>query len=317
MQTATKPKNKRAARTISRLHRKDNIALWLMVLPGLIYTIMFSYVPMFGLRIAFTDYHPLKGIWGSPWVGLENFKMFFGTVDAVRTITNTITYSLIFIIVDVIFALALAILLFNLTSGGARKAYQTIIILPRFMSFVLIAYIVEGLLNNSGVINSALMSLGILDEPILFYTDSKYWPVILTITHIWKSMGMNSVMYLAALSSMDTGLVEAATIDGANRWQVTRNVYIPHLMPIVTVCLILSVGTIFNGDFGLFYSVPKDTGALYPTTDIVATYVYRGLTNGNMDISAAIGLVQSACGCIAVVLTNLAVRKINPESALF
>ncbi len=317
MQTAMKTVQKRKPSAVSRLHRKDNAALWMMVLPGLIYTIMFAYVPMFGLRIAFTDFNPLEGIFGSRWVGFENFEMFFTTVDSVRTIRNTVAYSLVFIAVDVVFALALAILLFNLTSGGARKAYQTIVILPRFMSFVLIAYIVEGLLNNRGVINTLLLDMGIIEEPILFYTDPKYWPVILTITHIWKSMGMNSVMYLAALSSMDTGLVEAATIDGANRWQVVRNVYIPHLMPIVTVCLILSVGTIFNGDFGLFYSVPKDTGALYPTTDIVATYVYRGLTNNNMDISAAIGLVQSICGCIAVVTTNLVVRRINPESALF
>ncbi len=317
METAIKIRKKNKPRTISKLHRKDNIALWLMILPGLIITIMFNYVPLYGLVIAFKDFVPIKGIEGSDWCGFENFEMFFTTLDAMRTVRNTIFYSLIFIVVDVVFALALAIMLFNLTHRGAMKTYQTIIILPRFMSFVLIAYIVEGLLSNSGVINSALVSMGILDEPILFYQEPKYWPVILTITHIWKSMGMNSIMYLAALSSMDTGLIEAATLDGANRWQIVRNVYIPHLTPIVTVCLILAVGKIFNGDFGLFYSVPKDTGALYETTDIIATYVYRGLTNNNMGVSTAIGLVQSVCGCIAVILSNLAVRKIDPDSALF
>ncbi len=317
MQTVSKTTGPKRPRTISKLHRRDNISLWLMVLPGLIVTILFNYVPLYGLSIAFKDYVPIKGIEGSAWNGLENFKMFFTTLDATRTIRNTLAYSLVFIVVDVVFALALAIMLFNLTSRGAMKTYQTIIILPRFMSFVLIAYIVEGLISNSGVINSALVSMGILKEPIVFYQEPKYWPVILTITHIWKSMGMNSVMYLAALSSMDTSLIEAATMDGANRWQVVRNVYIPHLTPIVTVCLILAIGKIFNGDFGLFYSVPKDTGALYETTDIIATYVYRGLTNNNMGVSAAIGLVQSVCGCLAVILSNLAVRKIDPDSALF
>lgn len=300
---------------MNKLHRKDNVTLWMLAIPGVVALLMFNYIPMFGLVIAFKDYVPVQGIFGSEWNGLDNFKFFFSSVDAVRTLRNTIGYSLMFIVVDVIAGLAVAIALYNLKTRLGRKAYNTIMILPRFLSMVLVAYIAYGLLSLNGVVNSLLKMIGM--ETVSFYTEPGYWPVILTIVHIWASVGMNSIMYLANLSSLDTSLVEAARIDGANRWQVIRNIYIPHLYPIISVLIILAIGKIFNGDFGLFYQVPMDKGTLYPTTDIIATYVYRGLAEGNFAVSAAVGMFQSVAGCIMVVLSNLVVKKISPENSLF
>lgn len=297
------------------VHRRDNRVLWLMALPGIIFLLLFNYLPMYGLVIAFKNYIPIKGIWGSAWNGLENFKFFFTSIDAIRTLRNTLGYSLMFIVVDVIFGLAVAIALYNMKSALGRKVYNTIMILPRFLSMVLVAYMVYGLLSTNGVINTIFMNLGL--DKIMFYNSPKYWPFILTFVHIWSSVGMNSIMYLSALSGLDTSLVEAARLDGANRWQVIRNVYIPHLYPTISVLMILAVGKIFVGDFGLFYQVPMDLGVLYPTTDVLPTYVYRGLASANFGPSTAVGLFQSAAGCVMVIITNLIVRKISPENSLF
>ena len=301
--------------TAKRLHRRDNAALWLMALPGIIALFLLNYMPMFGLTIAFKNYVPIKGILGSEWNGLENFKFFFTSIDAMRTLRNTVLYSLMFIVVDVIFGLAVAIMLYTLKNSVARKVYNTIMILPRFLSMVIVAYIAYGLLSLNGVINTTLKSLGL--DVIPFYSSSKYWPVILTIAHIWASVGMESIMYLASLSSLDTTLVEAARLDGANKWQIIKNVYVPHLYPVISVLLILAIGKIFNGDFGLFYQLPMDLGILYPTTDIIPTYVFRGLEQGNFAVSAAVGMFQTVAGCIMVIISNLIVRKISPENSLF
>ncbi len=297
------------------LHRKDNLVLWFMALPGIITLFLFNYLPMHGLVIAFKDFLPIKGIWGSAWNGIDNFKFYFGSIDAVRTLRNTICYSVAFIFLDVFFGLAVAIGLYNLKTNLGRKIYNTIMILPRFLSMVLVAYVVYGLLANKGIVNGILTSFGL--NPISFYTSPEYWPVVLTLTHIWATVGMNSIMYLSSLSSLDTSLVEAARIDGATRWQIIRHVYVPHLYPIISIIMILAVGKIFNGDFGLFYQVPMDKGALYSTTDIIPTYVYRGLVGNNFGVSTAVGLFQSVTGCFMVVVTNLIVRKISPENSMF
>ncbi len=302
-------------RTRRSPHRRDNRILWLMALPGIIFLLLFSYLPMFGLVIAFKNYVPIKGIFGSEWNGMDNFEFFFTSIDAGRTLRNTVGYSLMFIVVDVIFGLAIAIALYNLKNAVGRKVYNTIMILPRFLSMVLVAYIAYGLLSSQGVINTLLTNLRF--DKIMFYNSPGYWPVILTVVHIWSSVGMGSIMYLSSLSSLDTSLVEAARIDGANRRQVIWNVYIPHLYSVISVLMILAIGKIFNGDFGLFYQVPMDQGVLYPTTDIIPTYVYRGLASGNFGPSAAVGVFQSAAGCCMVILSNMVVRKISPENSLF
>lgn len=306
---------KKKSLTNKGVHLRDNLELWLMALPGIIFLLMFNYFPMYGLVIAFKNYIPIKGIGGSQWNGLKNFEFFFTSIDAPRVLRNTLGYSLMFILVDVFFGLAVAIALYNMKSSLGRKVYNTIMILPRFLSMVLVAYMAYGLLSPSGVINTIFKHFGM--DSIMFYNYPKYWPFILTIVHIWGSVGMNSIMYLSALSGLDTNLVEAAKVDGANWWEVICNVYVPYLYPTISVLMILAVGKIFAGDFGLFYQLPMDKGVLYPTTDILPTYVYRGLANGSFGPSTAVGLFQSVAGCIMVVVTNLIVKKISPENSLF
>ena len=315
MSVQTKLENKKRVASMKQLHRKDNLMLWSLAIPGIIFLLLFNYIPMYGLKIAFVNFIPVKGMDGSAWNDFQNFRFFFDSIDAKRILRNTVLYSTSFIALDIVAGLAVGIALFNLKNNFARKVYNTIMILPRFLSMVLIAYVVYGLISHNGVINNLLESWGI--DRISFYTEPGYWPIILAIVHVWAKVGMGSIMYLAHLSGLDTGLVEAARLDGANGWQVVWHVYLPHLRPIISVLLILSVGSIFGGDFGLFYQIPMDKGALYETTDIINTYVYRGMMQGNYGVSAAIGLLQSAAGCIMVVIANLVIRKISPENSMF
>lgn len=309
MSTKTKKK-------VSKTSRKVNLKLSLMVLPGVLLLFVFNYLPMLGIVMAFKDYNPNLGIWDSPWCGLENFEFFFTSQDAVRTIRNTALYSIAFIILDVAVGMILAILFYNLTSKKMLKFYNTIVILPKFMSAVLIAFIVYLLLQPSyGLINQIIELFG--GEGIQWYMKPVYWPFILTITHVWQTAGMNSVVYYACLMSLDEGLIEAAKLDGANKLQQTWHVLVPHMVPVMVVTTILALGKIFTGDFGLFYQTPRDLGILYPTTDIISTYVFRALQQGALEKSAAVGLFQSAMGLIMVVATNAIIRKISPENSLF
>ena len=295
---------------------KDNLQLLTLALPGVLALLIFSYLPMFGIVIAFKKYNPNLGILASNWIGLRNFEFFFTSQDCWRVMRNTIGYSIAFLATDVFFGVLLAVLCYNLKSQKALKAYHTTIILPKFMSTVIIAYIVYALLApTSGVINSLLVALG--GERINWYAEPKYWPFILTSTHIWQTVGMNSVVYYASLVGLDTELLEAAELDGANRVQKVWYVMVPHLTGVIIILTILGIGSIFSGDFGLFYQVTKDQGVLYPTTDIINTYTFRALMGGSMEQSAAVGLFQSAAGCVMVVLTNLIVRRISPENSLF
>ncbi len=229
---------------------------------------------------------------------------------------NTVLYSLAFLLIDIVFGVLFAVLFFNLHSAVGLKCYHTVMILPRFMSMVIIAYIVYALLSPSaGLVNTVITSLG--GSAIPWYSDPKYWPAILIITHLWSTVGMNSVLYYASLVSLDASLLEAADLDGANRIQKVWHVMVPHLTSVIIILLILGIGNIFSGDFGLFYQVPKDQGVLYPTTDIINTYTFRAMMNGSMAKSAAVGLFQSASGMVMVIVTNLIVRKISPEDSLF
>ena len=295
---------------------KNNVEITLLALPGIVMLFMFCYWPLFGILIAFQDYNPNLGVLGSPWVGFENFEFFFASQDAARVLRNTLLYSTGWLLLGNICAVILAILFYNLRSRIGLKVYNTIVILPRFMSTVLIAYIVYALLSPSyGVVNQLIQALG--GAPVQWYSEAKYWPFILTVTRIWSTVGMDSIIYYASLVSIDSGLLEAADLDGATSFQKARHVMIPHLTPTIVVLLILGVGQLFNGDFGLFYQVTKDQGVLYPTTDIIGTYTYRALMDGSMEKSAAIGLFQSLAGFILVLATNLVVKRINPENSLF
>ena len=306
-------------RTLNRTRKtkiKENLQMLTMTIPGLVLVFLFCYLPMPGIAIAFKKYNPNLGIWGSAWNGLNNFKFFFTSQDAGRTIRNTVLYSVGFLIIDLFFAVGLALMFYFLRSRKALKVYNTIVITPKFMSAVIVAFIVYAILSPSyGLLNSIIKFFG--GKPIAWYSEPKYWPWILTITHIWQTVGMNSIVYYASLMSLDESLLEAAVIDGANRRQQIFHVIIPHLVPIMVITTILGMGSIFGGDFGLFYQVPKDQGLLYPTTDIISTYTYRAMLSGSLEKSAAVGLFQSVVGLIMVVTTNAIVKKISPENSLF
>lgn len=298
------------------LNKRLNAELSLLTIPGVLLLIVFCYIPMFGIVIAFKDYNMSKGILGSAWNGFNNFKFFFESMDAVRIIRNTIGYGVLFITIGMVCQVVLALVLFEVTNKKALKAYQTIMILPNFLSWVIVGYISYVFLSpESGVLNEIVTFFG--GEKIKWYSDPKYWPYILTIVNTWKGVGIGSIYYYASLMGIDASIFEAAEIDGANKLQKIRYISIPSLVPIIVIMLIMSIGGVIRGDFGLFYQIPRDVGLLYPATDIIETYVFRGLRGGSMAISTAVGLFQSVVGLILVTLTNFIVRKINPENSLF
>ena len=277
---------------------------------------MFQYVPMFGVVIAFKDYSYLDGIIGSEWVGFKYFKFFFESNDATIVIRNSLLYQIWFHTIGTVCAIGVALLLNNISSKRTLKVYQTSIIIPYFISWVLAAYVGYALFSNRfGILNTMLTSLG--GSPIDWYAEPKYWPAILTIFHLWKNIGMNCVIYYATLIGIDPALYEAAKIDGANSRRIFWSVTLPHLVPIICVMSILAIAAIMGGDFGLFYQMPRNSGALYDVTDIINTYVYRGLQAGDMSQTAAVGLFQSVVGMVLVLVTNTTIRKVSPENAMF
>lgn len=293
---------------------KENLSLFLMTVPGIIFLVLFNYLPMYGVVIAFKNYIPRKGIWGSPWVGFENFEFFFTSQDAVRTIRNTVLYSLDFLVVDLVVGVCMALLFYHLRKG--IKVYHTIILIPRFISIIIVSFITYSILSPSyGVLNSLIVALG--GEGIQWYNEPQYWPAIITIIHIWQIAGSGCLYYYSTLVGIDASLFEAASLDGANTLQKCWHVAIPALKPIMVLTLILGLGNIFSGDMGLFYQVTKNMGVLYPTTDIINTYTYRALLDGSMTKSAAVGLFQSLTGMVLVVTVNGIVRKISPENSMF
>lgn len=309
-------KKQKGKQSYSKVAAKENRQLLMLMIPAIVLLLIFNYAPFIGVYMAFVDYNPNLGIFESPFVGLENFKFFFASKDAVRVIRNTVGYSLVFLMVDLFFAVGLALLLYHLHSRRGVKIYNTIVLLPRFLSWVLVAFIVYIILSPShGLANGIIEALG--GTGLKWYSKAEYWPFILVIVHIWQSVGMNSLFYYSSLMSLDESLIEAAKLDGANKWQQIRYVIIPHLIPVMVVIAILAIGKSFSGDFGLFYQVPKDVGMLYETTDIINTYVFRALQNGNFEKSTAIGLFQSLMGLILVVITNSITRKISPENSLY
>ena len=250
-------------------------------------------------------------------MGFRNFEFFFESNDFVRILRNTVLYGIDFLVLDNIIALIISIMLYNVTKRSALKFYQTTLIFPNFISMVLVAFIVYSILSpTSGVLNQVLEAFG--KTPIDWYSKPQHWPFILTFVQVWKTVGMQSIVFYAALMGIDETLFEAARIDGATKWGEIRFIIIPEMASIVSIYLILGVGTLINGDFGLFYQTPMNIGLLYPTTDVISTYVFRALqTNPNMGSTAAVGLFQSVIGTILVVIANLAVKKINPENSLF
>lgn len=291
---------------------RDNATYFLMLLPAAIVLLLFNYLSMFGTIIAFKDYRYATGIFGSKWVGLDNFITFFSSADAGVIIRNTVLYAITFIFADVFFGVVVGILVYEVTSRKCVKFFQTTMLLPNFMSWVVVAYVVYAFLDPVyGVVNNAF------NLDINWYSDPKYWPFFLLISHVWKSVGMNSIIYYSALMGIDETLYEAAEIDGASRWKQILHITIPELRGVMCILIILGMGKVFRGDFGLFYNVPMDVGALYPVTDIIDTYIFRGLRGGDLGVNTAVCLVQSVVGLITVVISNKVVKKLDPDSAMY
>ena len=277
---------------------------------------------MFGIIIAFKDYKLSPGhgfiynLLHSDWVGWSNFTYFFKSNAFWMLLRNTIVYNLVFIALGAAVAVGFALMLSNLRNKLASKAYQTMMFFPYFMSWVVISYIVYAVLTpEKGYLNNIIVALG--GTKIMWYQEPKYWPFILVFVSAWKSVGYNCIVYLATLMGFDKSFYESAKIDGATRWQQIKYITLPLLRPTIIMLTMMAIGRIFYSDFGLFYQVPMNQGALYSTTNTIDTYVYRGLLQmGNVSMSAAAGVYQSIVGFILVLGANLLVRKIDRDSAL-
>ena len=298
-------------------HQTENTQLWTLALPALLQLFVFSYLPIFGIILAFKQFNVRDGILGSPWVGFEKFRFFFTSQDAARTLRNTLTMNALFIVVGTICAIILGLALFETPKRSHVKAFQTVFVLPHLVSWVVVAYIAYVFLQPTlGLVNGFLGVLGV--PQIQWYTDPKYWPTILLIFYVWKSVGMQSLYYYSSLMGIDEEIFEAAKLDSAGRIQIALYVSLPFLVPTITILTILAIGGIFRADFGLFYNLPQNNGMLYKTTDVIDTYIYRALMKvGDIGMSSAVGLFQSFVGMLLVLLTNFVVRGIDREQALF
>lgn len=301
---------------------KENLIFFLMVLPGAIWLILFFYIPVFGNVVAFKDYHItgegfIDSVMKSKWVGLDNFRFLFSSKDAFVITRNTILYNLGLIFIGLVVAVGIAIIFSELRSKRMVKIFQTSMLFPYFLSWVIISFFTDAFLNvDKGLINHLLESFGM--KGMNFYADITIWPAFLLFLGIWKTFGYNSIMYYATIMGIDPTYYEAATVDGASKWQRIWNITIPQLAPLITVLTILAVGNIFRADFGLFFQIPHNAGQLYSVTNVIDVYVYNGLTkSGDIGMTAAAGLYQSVVGLILVIISNLIARRIDKNSALF
>ena len=284
-----------------------------MAAPAVIALVVFCYLPMAGLVIAFQDFNVGKGIWGSPFVGLNNFRFLFSTTDAYTITRNTVLYNMAFIVVNMAVAVVLALMLSEILSHRMAKTLQTLYMLPYFLSWAVVAIVLLAFIERDyGMINR------VMGTKIDYYRQRNVWPGLIVFVNAWKNVGYSTVLYLAVISGISHEYYEAAALDGATKLQQARYVTIPHLRFILGISLIMAMGNIFRGDFGLFYVVTRNTGRIYPVTDVIDTYIYRGLTSlGNVGMSTAAGLYQSAVGLLLVLNVNGVVNRIDPDSAMF
>jgi putative aldouronate transport system permease protein len=306
--------------TPGKQRRRIDILLYLIALPGILFFLVFSYGPMFGIVVAFKNFDIMQGIVGSPWNGLNNFKFFFTSNDAPHVIFNTLFLNILFIAATTFCSVWLAILLNEIRLRTFKRVVQSVLLLPYFMSWVVISMMVQQILNgmagNPALLNQWLGAIGL--HGLNWFYEPNVWPAILTVIKVWQAAGYISIIYLAAITSIPEDVYEAARIDGASSAQVAWQITLPLLIPTVLIMLLLSIGGIFHGDFGMIYSIIGDNGTLFPTTDVIDTYVFRALRlNGDLGMSAAVGLFQSALGFVMVVFVNWIARRYNDNVALF
>ena len=310
--------------------RVDDLQLFALSLPTTIWYLLFCYIPMFGILIAFKKYKvaPGKGfLWSlihnSPWCGLDNFKFLFSSnmKTTIATFRNTVGYNIVFIVLNIVIPVALAILISHLYSKRLAKVCQTAIFLPHFLSWVVVGYFVYAFLaTNEGLVNNVLISMGI--NPIRWYQKEAigYWPFILVFLNVWKNMGYNMIVYMASINGIDGSLYEAAVIDGASKHQQTRYITLPLLKPVIIIMFIMAVGRIFNSDFGLFYRTTRNSSGLYNAFVTLDVYVYNSLFKSTIPTygyASAAGFIQSVLGCLTLLAANAIVSKVDKENAFF
>ena len=297
---------------------RRNFPLVLMLVPGMIYLLINNYIPMAGVILAFKDFNYNQGFLKSPWCGFGNFEFLFRNPDFFVITRNTILYNLVFLIINTIVAVAIAIFFNQIRSRLMLKFYQTSMLLPYMISMVIVSYICYAFLSaDTGFINKSILEPLWIDR-VSWYSDSGKWIFILPIVNLWKNAGYLVIIYFASIIGIDKTYYEAAKIDGASRWQEITRITIPLIRPTIITMFILSIGRIFNSDFGLFYQVPMNSGALYNTTNVITTFVYRALLErGDIGMSSAAGLYQSAVGFVLVLITNQIVRKVDADNSMF
>lgn len=296
---------------------RRNPQLYLLMLPGMLFIFIFSYLPMAGYLLAFKNFNMQLGILHSPFIGLKNFELFFKGRDWLMVTKNTLILNGLFIVLGLGFAVLLALIISEIRNNYIRKTVQSAIFLPYFISWLVIDRMLYAVLaTDAGMLNQLLAALGL--EKISFYSNAAYWPAILTIVYIIKNSGYYSVIFLGSISSLDPAYYECAMIDGATRLQLMLRITLPLILPTILTMLLLAVGRIFYGDFGMIYGLIGDNSLLFSTTDVIDTYSYRALRKlGNLSMSSAVTLYQAVVGVTVVCIFNALTRKIDPDTRLF
>lgn len=296
---------------------KRYLPLYLMMLPALIYLFINNYLPMSGLVLAFEKYNVKDGIWGSQFVGLKNFTFLLKSNDLPILFRNTLGYNLCFILINLVLGVTLAILITEITNLKFRKAAQSSILFPFVVSIVIVSYMVRAFLDpEAGLLNHLLVSMG--HQKVAWYDTAKYWPFILIFVNTWKGVGYGCILYISTILGIDMSLYESASLDGATKFQKIRYITLPFLKPTMITVSLLSLGRVFNSDFGLFFQVPQNSGLISSTTQTIDTFVYNALiTQSNVGMSAAASFFQSVMGFLMIMVFNAITRKISRENALF
>lgn len=311
----TKTKGKR----LRTRWRKQDTELTILALPTTVWYILFCFLPMFGIIIAFKNFKIsggfLSNVFNSPWTGFKNFEFLFKSNDAWIIIRNTLGYNIVFIILGIVIPVALALMIGMLHNRRAGKVYQTMMFLPYFLSWVVISAVGWAFLSfDKGIVNQMLAGMG--SEPVNWYMEPQYWPYFLIFMNIWKGLGYGMVVYLATITGIDKTYYEAAVIDGASIWQQTRFITLPLMKLVIVMMFILAVGRIFYTDFGLFFQVPRDSNSLFNVTTTIDVLVYKQLKTATVGMASAAAFVQSVLGCMMILIANWTVRKIDPDSAM-
>lgn len=303
-----------------KIWSRDDTELTILALPTMVWYLLFSFLPMFGMIIAFkelrlTGSNFLESLIQSDWVGLKNFQTVFNTSDMGVIIRNTLGYNIVFIILGIVLPVATALMVDQLRSKKLAKVYQTAMFMPYFLSWIVVAALVWGFLSfEKGMLNSMGASLGM--EPVQWYMKPDVWPGFIIFLNSWKGLGYGMVVYLATITGIDSTYYEAAIIDGATKWQQVKYITLPLMKTVIVMMFILSVGRIFYSDFGLFYQVPRDSNSLYNVTTTIDVFVYKQLRTSTTGMASAASFVQSVVGCATILIANAIVKKVDPESSM-